>query len=313
MSRFVAIDLSQLPAPKAITPVIYNELVAARKQALLERIADVDLRTELEAILTLESEPLVKDIEAGAYRETIVYQRINEAVKAVLLATSQGADLDNLVARLGVHRKIITPENQTAAPPIEAVLESDADLKYRYQLAPEAFSVAGPYGAYEFHARAAHAHVKDAAIYGPESGLVTPGQALTVILSREGTGVPTQAVIDSVLAKLSHEDTVPDTDEVLVEAATVIEYAIAYHLEIRRGADPSLIVAQAQAALEKYAVDSHQIARTITDSALDSAAHGDRVNVVRATRSQPVGEIDPGAKGAGWCTSVTITYGIVGE
>ena len=311
MSRFVAIDLAGLAPPTAVVPPVYEALVAARKQSVVDRVTALDaaLGAEIAAVLGLESEPLTKDVEAGAYRELLVYQRINEAVRAVLLATSTGADLDNLAARLGVLRHLITPANPATGTP--ARYETDAALRYRYQLALEAFSVAGPEGAYEFHARSTHPHVKDAACYGPESGLVDPGQTKTVLLSHIGTGAPAQEVIDAVLAKLTEADTVPDTDEVFVTGATITSYAIAYHLQIRPGADPALIVAASKAALEAYAADCHRVGRIVTDSGLDRAAHIDRTNVVRATRSSPVGEVNPGKLGAAWCTGVTVTYEIV--
>lgn len=303
MSRFVAIDLARLPAPDAVVPAAYESIVVQRKADLVARVRALDpgLADEIAAVLTLESEPLTKDVEVGAYRELLVYQRINEAVRAVLLPTSIGADLDNLCARLGVERMV------TSA----GVAESDADLRYRYMLALEAFSVAGPEGAYEFHARSAHPEVKDAACYGPQSGLVDPGQTMTVVLSREGDGTASLEVTDAVLAKLSHEDTVPDTDEVQVVAAIIVPYAISYHLEVRPGADADLIVAAARAALTSYAADCHRIGRVIALSALDGAAHSDRANVVRAVRLSPAEEIDPGPTGAPWCTGVTVDHEVV--
>jgi len=68
----------------------------------------------------------------------------------------------------------------------------------------------------------------------------------------------------------------------------------------------------AHEALTLYAAQSHRVGRRIVDSALDSAAHQDRVNVIRAIRIAPLGlEVDPGPEGAAWCESVVVTYEIV--
>jgi phage-related baseplate assembly protein len=297
MSRYVAIDLASLPPIDAVVPPDVETIIADRKAALLARIPDAALRAEVEAVLRLESEPLVKSIEASSYRELLVDQRINEAVRAVMLATSRGNDLDNLAARLGVERM---------------AGELDDELRYRYQLAPEAFSTAGPYGAYEFEARSAHPKVKDAAVYGPESGLVEPGFVRVVILSKDGQGVPSRQIIDAVAAQLSPHDMRPLTDFVQVRASTVTAYDINFHLHVRAGADPSLIVTAALAALQDYASDCHKVGRPVVITALDSAAHGDRANVIRAVRVSPLGEVDPGFEGAAFATSVTVTYEIVG-
>lgn len=335
MSRYIAVDLANLPPIDAVVAPDVETIVAEIKVELLGLLADDPaLAAEVAAVLQLESEPLVKLIEAASYRELILLQRINEAVRAVMLPTSRGNDLDNLVSRLDVERMTITP----AVGSTPAVMESDADLRYRYQLAPEAFSTAGPYGAYEFHARAAHPLVKDAGVYGPETALVTPGQSLTVILSRVGDGTPTLDILDAVYAKLSHEDTVPDTDEVLVRGATITPYAIRYKLQLRPGADAAMIVAQARRRLTAYAEsdDAYQAAvaagytgtlaqfRDLTPeqggvtprrvggivalSALDGAAHQDRVNVIRAVRLSPAAEVDPGLDGAVYCTSVVVEW-----
>lgn len=314
MARFIDIDLASLPAPDAVQIPDFEALLAARKADIVARFAarvnDPVLLADLQAVLGLESEPLTIDAEAGAYRETVVRERINDAVRAVLLATTQGADLDNLVVRLGVER-MTAPANPSAVPPVPEYRESDNDLKRRYILALEAFSTAGPYGAYLFHALSAHPHVKDAGVYGPEEEFVDPGHARIVVLSRTGTGVPTQQVLDAVLAKLSAKDTRPLTDSVDVVAANVMNYAIAYHLEIPRGPDPALVVAAAEEALAAYAAQRHRVGAIVADSGLDAAAH--RPGVERAIRSLPVAEVDPGKQGAAWCTSVTVTWEVVGD
>lgn len=310
MTRYVDIDLSALPAPDAIEGLDYEALVAQSKATLLALLADdPDLQAEVALTLQVESEPLTKILEVMAYRELIVRGRINDAVRAVLLPTSHGADLDNIAARLDVLRQVVTPADaETGAA---AVMEPDADLKDRYQLAPEAFSTAGPYGAYHYLARTAHPHVWRTAVYGPESGLVTPGQVLVVVLSRMGDGAPTQGVLDAVAAFLSDADARPLTDDVLVEGTAVTEYTISYQLRIMRGADPELIRAAALASLSAYAAARRRPGAKVTVDALNGAAFSDRVNIDSITRLSPAADVDPGPRGTTLCTSIAVSYTIV--
>lgn len=317
MSRYgVAIDLSALPAPDAVVPPSFEAIVAARKADIVARVAALDpaLSLEVAEVLTIESEPLTINQEVNSYRETLAQQRINEAVRAVLLPTAKGADLEDICARLNVRRMVIRPADPTTNPPTPAWIESDEALRERYQLAPEAFSSAGPYGAYHFFARSAHPHVKHTAVYGPESDLVDPGEVLIVVLSHIGDGTPTAQVLDAVRASLAQtEDVRPLTDHVTVVGATVTHYTVSYRLLIARGADPALLVAESQKALAAYTAARHKVGAPVVLTALDGAAHGDRVNVERITRLGPPNEVDPGLQGAAYCDGITVTYEIAGD
>ena len=128
-SQFTAVNLDALPQPDAVEQISFDDIRAAMLSDLAARDADlVDLPP---------SDPIVKVIDVAAYRETLMRQRANDAVRAVMLAYASGADLENLAAFYGVSR-------QTD--------ESDADLRRRVQLAPEALSTAGSLGSYLYHA-----------------------------------------------------------------------------------------------------------------------------------------------------------------
>ena len=81
-----------------------NECVAISPASLDEiffaRTSDAELLADLRAVFYgSELEPVVVNAEVGAEREVLVYERINDAVRAVLLPSSRGADLDQLVLR----------------------------------------------------------------------------------------------------------------------------------------------------------------------------------------------------------------------
>ncbi|MBZ7719314.1 baseplate assembly protein, partial [Klebsiella oxytoca] len=155
------IDLSQLPAPDVVETLDFETILAERKATLISLYPE-DEQEAVARTLTLESEPLVKYLEENAYREVILRQRINEAAKAGMVAYAIKNDLDQLAANNNVERLVITPGDNTQIPPVDAVLESDSDLRQRIPAAFEGMSVAGPTGAYEFHALSADGRVADA-------------------------------------------------------------------------------------------------------------------------------------------------------
>lgn len=313
MSRFVAIELGRLPPPAAVVVPDFEALLAERKASIMARVRaltdDAEFLADLEAVLyRSELEPLVVGQETDAEREVIVHERINDAVRAVLLPTSTGTDLDNLCSRLGVLRMRI-PADPTASPPTPEIIEDDVRLRRRYQLALETFSTCGPYGAYLFFALAASLDVLDCGVYGPEEAFVDEGRVHLYVLSRTGDGAASPALVQAVLASCSPHDRRPLADWVHAFPATISAYAVNVHLRIRRGADASLVVAEARRELEKYAEETHRVGAIVALSGLYDAAHSP--NVIRASLVSPVAEVDPGPTGAPYCTGITITHEVV--
>lgn len=315
MSRFVAIDLEKLPPPAAVVVPNFEALLSARKDNVLARVAamttDAALLADLRAVLYgSELEPLVVDIETAAEREVIVHERINDAVRAVLLPTSRGTDLDNICARLGVERMRI-PANPAASPPTLEIVEDDERLRDRYQLALEAFSTCGSYGAYRFHAKTASLDVLDVGIYGPEEAFVDEGRVHIYVLSRLGDGTPAPGLLAAVADKCSAEEARPLADWVHVFPASLAPYSVNMHLLIRRGADASLVATAAETALAAYAVETHRVGAVVALSGLYDAAHSP--NVIRATMIAPVAEINAGPTFAPVCTGITVTWEVDGD
>ena len=91
-----AIDLSRLPAPTVVEAIDYETVLAALKADLVARWPDYTA--------DLESDPAIKLLEVAAYREVLLRQRVNDAARAVLVATAIGSDLDHLGALLNVAR-----------------------------------------------------------------------------------------------------------------------------------------------------------------------------------------------------------------
>lgn len=295
---FTAVDLSKLPFPDAVEELDFETLLAAW-------LADLQARDPAFTAL-VESDPAFKIMEVGAYRELLLRQRVNEAIKALTLAYAEKADLDQIAARYNVKRLTLVPEDNTTVPPTAAVLESDESLRRRVQLSFEGFSTAGPTGAYIFHSLGADARVLDAAAHSP-----VPGDVEVAVLSNVGDGTAPPDLLAAVNATLSADDVRPLTDHVLVKSAEIISYSVSATLTLYSGPDAEVVVDAAQAALDKYVADSHRLGRDVTLSGLYAALHQEGVQDVHLLT--PVASIVVDWDQAAWCTSATVTFGGTGE
>lgn len=295
---FTAVDLSKLPFPNAVEPLDFETILAAM-------LADYQSRDPAFTAL-VESDPAYKVLEVAAFRELLIRQRVNEAIKAVTLAYAEKADLDQLAARYNVERLTLVPANPNTVPPTPAVMESDESLRRRVQLSFEGFSTAGPTGAYIFHSLGADARVLDASAHSP-----LPGQVEVAVLSNIGDGTAPADLLAAVNATLSDDDVRPLTDQVLVKSAEILPYNVAAVLTLYPGPDSAVVVAAAQAALNSYVEKSHRLGRDVTLSGLYAALHQEGVQNVQLTN--PLASVVADWDQAPWCTGTDLTVGGTGE
>lgn len=293
---FTAIDLSQIPAPDVIEPLDY-ETIYAEMLAMLQELAP-----EFDA--TVESDPAVKLLQACAYMRLLDRQRVNDAAQAVMLAYAKGKDLDNLGAFFGVARLVLIPADEEAGT--DAVMEEDEDFRYRISIAPEGYSTAGPRGAYEYFALSASGEVASARPVSP-----APAEVVVYILAREGTGVPSAALLATVAAALNDEEVRPLGDRVTVRPATVKTYTIEAEITTFDGPDTAVVLATAQANAEKFATANRKLGRDITLSALNAALFVGGTQNVRITSLTE--DIVNNDTEAAHCTGIALTLAGVGE
>ncbi|MDQ1224280.1 phage-related baseplate assembly protein [Pantoea ananatis] len=295
------IDLSQLPAPNVVETLDYETLLAERKATLIS-LYPADEQASVARVLALESDPLVKLLQENAYREVILRQRINEAAKAVMVAWANGSDLDQLGANNGVTRLVLTPADNTVTPPVEAVMERDEDFRARIAAAFEGLSVAGPSGAYEFHARSADGRVADASAISP-----SPANVTITVLSREGNGAAGSDLLAIVNAALNDEDVRPVADRVTVQSAQIVDYRVDATLYLYPGPEAEPIRAAAEAKLKAFVNTQARLGRDIRKSALYAALHVEGVQ--RVELAQPVADVVLDKTQAAFCTGYQITVG----
>lgn len=277
MSRFAPVDLSALPPPEVIETLDFETLYADLRDQV------IDARPELAEALALESEPAVKVLEVIAYTLLQTRARINDAARAVMLPFATGADLEVLSAYFGV----------TRAPD-----EPDTRLRERTRLALQAYSSAGPAGAYRYHAMSASPLVRDVMVDSPE-----PGAVRVVVMSSDSAGTPDTALLATVAEAVNAEDVRVLTDAVTVEAASQIVFAVDAAIEVS-GAEATLVIAAARAAMLAYFERRRGLGLRISRSAIIAALHVDGVESV--SLAQPAADIEPAADEFAICLSITL-------
>lgn len=142
---------------------------------------------------------------------------------------------------------IVTTANVTASL-LGADVESDDRYRARIREAPEAFSCAGPVGAYRAHALSAHQDIAEVAIWTPVPGTVDVRPVMT------GGELPPPEVLEKVRAALSADDVRPLTDTVIVQAPELVEYDIrlTWYLSGEKQALVGTVTAAVNAAVEEY-------------------------------------------------------------
>ena len=295
------IDLSQLPAPDVVETLDYEALLAERKATLIS-LYPAEQQEAVARTLSLESEPIVKLLQENAYRELILRQRINEAAKAVMLPYALDGDLDQLGANNGIERLIRTPADDTTTPPTPAVMESNDDFRARIAAAFEGLSVAGPTGAYEYHAKSADGRVADASAISPSPAVVT-----VTVLAREGNGAAAGDLLAVVNAALNSENVRPVADRVSVQSAEIVNYEIEAEIYLYPGPEAEPVRAAAEAKLAAYVSAQRRLGRDIRLSALYAAMHVEGVQ--RVSLIKPVADVVLDRTQAAYCTGYVLTVG----
>jgi phage-related baseplate assembly protein len=295
-SSYDVINLSALAVPDAIVVPDAADIFTR----WLARLRELD--PEFDALV--ESDPAYKQGEINAYQLTLAFQRVNDAVRAVFLASARGADLDQIGAGFNVSRLVINPGDPDAVPPVDPVYEDDDAFRERIQLSWAQLNTAGARNAYRFHAKSADNDVLDADAYGPETHN-RPGEVDVYVLSRTGNGEASPGLTEKVMNKLSADEVRPLTDYVSVKSATIVSYAVTAELDIPDGPDAQTVLDHAISTLTSYTLLSHRINGLVPLSAIYAALQQPGVSRVRLI--SPVADLEAAAGQAPWCSAINVT------
>jgi phage-related baseplate assembly protein len=286
------VDLSALPAPDVLEPldfeVTYDEALGTFRGYMGDNWS-----------APIESEPVVKVLEVGAYQKVGNRARVNDAAKALLLAHAIGPDLDQLGANYNLKRLVIQAADLAAVPPVPEVKELDDPFRERIQLAFEGLTTAGPRASYILHARNASGLVMDASAESPAPCCVT-----VTVLSSEGEGVAGPELLATVAAGLNDEDVRPLADRVTVQSAAIIRYQINAILHMKSaGPEADASLAEARTRLGKWVNPRKRLGVEVARSAIDAQVH-----VAGVSRVELPGWVDlaPTKAQAAYCTEWSV-------
>lgn len=294
------IDLSRIPPPDVVETIDPERILSEWTAFLTGEDPAYDA--------LLESDPAYIQGEAIADRETLLRQRVNEAVRGVLLSSARGADLDQIGANFNVYRLTIKPADPSAIPPVEAVMEEDDAFRASIQLSWSRLSTAGAYDAYKYFASGADGDVLDVEPYGPETHDM-PGQVLLYVLSRTKDGMAPESLVGKVHAAVTPKEVRPLTDYVTTQSAVIVPYGVDADVHIPYGLDADVVMETARQALDVYVESVHRIGSVVARSGIDGALH--QSGVVRVVLREPAADILPGMGEASWCENITLNKVLV--
>lgn len=287
------LDLSALPAPDVLEPldfeVVYQEGLDTFRGYMGDNWS-----------APLESDPVVKLLEVGAYNKVGNRARVNDAGKALLLAHAIGSDLDQLGANVNLPRLVIQPEDLLAVPPVPEVKEQDDPYRERIQLAFEGLTTAGPRNSYILHAHNASGLVTDATAESPE-----PCRVTVTVLSAEGRGQASAELLDAVRAALNDENVRPLGDRVTVQGAQIIDYRIDAILHMNgAGPESDASLAEAKKRLAAWINPRKRLGVEVARSAVDAQLHVAGVSRVELIEWE---DLAPTKAAAAYCTGFEVT------
>ncbi|SDU56696.1 baseplate J/gp47 family protein [Pseudomonas mandelii] len=256
------VDLSALPAPDVLEQLDFEDTYDEALGTFRGYMGD-------NWSAPIESEPVVKVLEVGAYMKVANRARVNDGCKALLLAHAIGSDLDHLGANYNLKRLVIQTEDLSAVPPVPEIKEQDDPFRERIQLAFEGLTTAGPRASYILHARNASGLVMDATAESPAPCYVT-----VTVLSSEGKGVASAELLATVKAALNDEDVRPVCDRVTVQSAQIIDYRIDAILHMAgAGPEGDASLAEATSRLAKWINPRKRLGVEVARSAVDAQLH----------------------------------------
>ncbi|MDV6696875.1 baseplate J protein [Pseudomonas aeruginosa] len=319
--------LNTLAEPEIVKVEQFETLLEEFKADTLAYIQERDPEKAARVAESLENdgELLSLLLQAMTVRLQTHERRYNARIKQMLAWWAEGSNLDARLADMGLERRVISPGNPNAFPPVPAEEESDADARIRYYLAPHApaagsrlqyrreamtlgeratVTVEAPTAnqvvvTYTFGGDSMAAKVKDA-----NGRQTAPGQVAVTVLARAGDGTPSAALLEAVRRHFARDDVRPETDLVTVQAAEIVRYRIRAVVYINTGPDAALTKGQAEAALATYAAERHILEGYVDPSRIDYVLHA--AGAERLELLEPLAPIECTASQAPYCEGVEI-------
>ncbi|AGF75848.1 baseplate J/gp47 family protein [Bartonella vinsonii] len=202
MTEFEQLPLLQIPHPQLLLPQVVEELsVEAILQQKITRLTKLLAAHHIPYNVEKTAyDPVVIQLQAAAYEELLLRQRVNEVARDNLLEFARGTSLDHLGDFHGVVRLLD---------------EDDERFRRRIRLNRQGHSTGGTAPRYQYFALSSDIHVKDAFVYRVgKSPLIH-----VALFSDSPSGVADEALIAKVQAALDDKHVKMTNDHILVKSA----------------------------------------------------------------------------------------------
>jgi len=319
--------LNQLAEPEIVKVETFETLLAEFKAEVLAYVQarDPEKAARLAEALENDSDLLAMILQAFTLRLQSHERKYNARIKQMLAWWAEGSNLDARAADMGLERRVVTPGDPDAFPPVPAEVELDEDLRLRYYLAPHA-----PAAGSRLHYRREALTLGDRAavsITAPEPGTVVvtytlqpdalaaqvkdvrpvrtaPGVVTVWVLSHAARGEPSEALLDAQRAHFAREDVSPETDTVDIRPAVIVGYQVRATAYINPGPDAEITQRSAVSALAEYAAAQHRLKGYVDPDHIRARLIG--AGAVRLDLLEPLAPIACSDGEAPFCDSIAI-------
>lgn len=284
--RLTEADLAQLPAPKIVETLNYEEIVSSCKEDL-QAVLDQDYPALGVQVRELpESDPLSKILEILSYRELHMRQRINETTRDCLLSSATGDGMQNLASWL-IGRQDELPEVMR-----RRVLEEF-----------DAYHTAGTPAAYRhFAAAVAPDQIKDVHVAASQAEVnVTLLPHNADMADRAQRADENQQLVAAVQATLAQDTIRPIGHWVKVKMATLHRYRVKARLGVRDMPGIGEVAQASRNAVIRYTGAQYSLGKPVLESALLAAVF--QPGVKYAILDEPQADLRVAADAAAFCAA----------
>ncbi|MBB4042012.1 phage-related baseplate assembly protein [Microvirga flocculans] len=213
-------DLSAFPPPQVIEEPSFEAILSAIKADTIARCDEIGV--DIRGIIDLETEPMHYLAQVFAYRETLIRARVNDAVRANLLAYATGSDLDHLAVFYDVLRM---------------AGETDEALRRRVILNIQGRSPGGTAARYRAISLGVSTRVADAVVYR----VGTSPLVRVAVYSTDAGGIADEGLLSEVRAALNAPDVLMVNDSIEVQSAIFETVNIEYNVWLLPEAPDTMI------------------------------------------------------------------------
>ncbi len=256
-------NVKDLVPSKSLANPRYETLLSEAKAQLIGKIQQTCDST----FTTLsESDPMTKFLEVAVYREFLLWQQVDDAIKGSLLATATGenlAFLANLVLNTPISK-------------VQALASPDTVRAQILSAWQQPFNTTGTGPAYAYYAKLADSRVVD--VWAHDDDVSNSTVTLVVLAANHNQDIST--IVNAVQAYLLQDDIHRIADQITVQPASILDYTIAATLKVQNNVNRSQLETVIKNKVQTYANQQYHLNASISLSKLWSAFYQQGVNQV---------------------------------